>query len=71
MCQMAMTIECATARSAFFLPMRRASRQNRAASQVFFDRDAAHAAWINASESHGFAGFVRPERCLPADSLLP
>jgi hypothetical protein len=53
------------AMSAFFLPMRRASRQDRAAGQVFFDRLAAHAAGTSASASHGYDGLVRPERCLP------
>src|ERR1700680_4793324 len=57
--------------SAFCLPIRRPSHQNRADSHVSFERAAAQDAWINALVSQGLAGFVRPERRLPADSLLP
>jgi hypothetical protein len=40
-------------------------------SRVFLVRAAADAACTSASASHGFDGFVRPERCSLADSLLP
>jgi hypothetical protein len=49
MCHNATMIACAVAMIAFFLPIRRASRQNLAAIHVFFERDAAHAACTSAS----------------------
>lgn len=57
--------------AAFFLPMRRAGRQNWADREVSRDRAADRAHWFNMSASHTFPLVVAPERRLPPVMLLP
>src|SRR3982074_3869399 len=63
-------IESATATAAFFLPMRRARRQNWAERYVSRLWAAAQAHWLSTSFSHGSPFVVLPERRFPPVTLL-
>lgn len=60
-----------TATEAFFLPIRRESRQNWAARWVPRVRAALQAHWTRMSRSQTLPLVVRPERFLPPVTLLP
>src|ERR671922_1667858 len=64
-------MECPTATAAFFLPMRRASRQNWADRYVSRERAAAQAHSTRISPSHRLPLVVVPARRLPPVMLLP
>ena len=64
-------MEWLTATAAFFLPMRRARRQNWAARYVSRRCPARQAHWLSISPSQGSPGRVLPERRLPPVMLVP
>src|SRR6185503_19115622 len=71
MYQAAIKMSCPRATLARFLPRLLASRRYRADKYVCLVLAAAAAASPRAPRSHRSPLRVRPEKCLPADSLLP